>query len=66
MDGVIDKYIFNAPESHPLTFDLPDGFDAFEDNLHQAFPGEAECIMIVVSHIRKISIQLHDFDLLFG
>lgn len=65
-DGVIDRYLFDAPSTHPEKFDLPQGFDTFESNLHDAFPGDAQCIRTVVSQLRKISKQLHDLDLLFG
>lgn len=65
-NGVIDRYLFNAAESHSQKFDLPEGFDAFEANLHEAFPGDTKCIQTVVTHIRDTSKQLHNLDLLFG
>ena len=65
-DGIIDRYLFNAAEGNPQKFDLPEGFDAFEANLHEAFPGDTTCIQTVVSHIRETSDQLHSLDLLFG
>ena len=64
--GIIDRYLFHAPKTHPEKFDLPEGFDAYEANLHEAFPCDKECIQTVVSHIRKTSRQLHTLDLLFG
>lgn len=64
--GVIDRYQFNTKETHPPQFDLPEGFDAFEANLHDAFPGDTSCIQTVVSHIRNTSKQLHSLELLFG
>ncbi len=65
-NGVIDRYLFNASDTHPRQFDLPEGFDAFESSLHKAFPNDSECIQTVVSHIRSTSTQLHNLDLLFG
>lgn len=65
-DGIIDRYLFDAPTTHPEKFDLPEGFEAFENNLHCAFPADQHCIQTVVSHIRKTSRQLHGLDLLFG
>ena len=65
-DGVIDRYLFNAPEKSSWQFDLPEGFDAFEARLHNAFPGETECIQTVVGHIRQTSTQLHNLDLLLA
>ncbi len=64
--GVIDRYLFNAPATHPPQFDLPEGFDAFETSLQEAFPGDKDAIQTIVSHIRKTSRQLHNLDLLFG
>ncbi len=65
-NGIIDRYLFDAPATHPEKFDLPEGFEAFENNLHQAFPENQRCIQTVVSHIRKTSRQLHGLDLLLG
>ncbi|MCF8056016.1 MAG: NAD(P)/FAD-dependent oxidoreductase [Desulfocapsa sp.] len=64
-DGVIDRYLFDAPATHPPHFDLPEGLDAFEENLQQAFPEEQECIGKIVAPIRKVSEQLHALDLLY-
>ena len=64
--GIIDRYLFNTAEKNPQKFDLPEGFDAFEANLHEAFPGDTKCIQSVVSHIRDTSKQLHNLDLLLG
>lgn len=65
-NGIIDRYLFDAPATHPEKFDLPEGYDAFENNLHQAFPEDQRCIQKVVSHIRKTAGQLHGLDLLLG
>jgi len=59
-NGVIDRYLFDAPATHPAKFDLPEGFEAFENNLHQAFPEDRRCIQTVVSHIRKTSDNCTD------
>ncbi len=65
-DGVIDRYLFDAPETHPPRFDLPEGFDAYEENLQQAFPDERARIEIIVAAIRKTAGQLHALDLLYA
>lgn len=65
-NGVIDRYLFDAPETHPPSFDLPEGFDAYEENLIQAFPAEQACIKKIVTAIRKTSDQLHSLDLLYS
>ncbi|AGF76705.1 phytoene dehydrogenase-like oxidoreductase [Desulfocapsa sulfexigens DSM 10523] len=64
--GVIDRYLFDAPATHPPQFDLPVGFDAYENNLRKAFPAETSCIENVVAAIRKSSEQLHSLDALYA
>ena len=65
-DGVIDRYLFNAPDTHPEKFDLPEGFDAYEENLKHAFPAEHARIKKIITAIRKTSDQLHSLDLLYS
>ncbi|RUM46572.1 MAG: hypothetical protein DSY80_01935, partial [Desulfocapsa sp.] len=65
-DGIIDRYLFNTPNTHSRQFDLPEGIDAFEENLLQSFPEDRKCIRHVVSGIRDTSAQLHNLDLLFA
>ena len=65
-NGIIDKYIFDS-SSHPsATFDLPQGIDAFEENLTQTFPEERTKIAKIVAPIRKSADQLHGLDLLYA
>jgi phytoene dehydrogenase-like protein len=63
--GVIDRYLFTSPGTHPPRFDLPAGFDAYEENLKKAFPAEQGCIETIVAAIKKSSEQLHALDLLY-
>jgi phytoene dehydrogenase-like protein len=64
--GVVDRYLFDSPATHPPSFDLPVGFDAYEDNLKKAFPAEHACIETVVAAIKKSSGQLHALDVLYA
>ena len=64
--GVIDRYLFDSPGSHPPQFDFPAGFDAYESNLKQAFPAEHDCIERVVAAVRKSAEQLHSLEFLYG
>lgn len=64
--GVIDRYIFNSSKSHPSTFDLPEGIDAYEENLKQAFPEEQQKITRIIDLVRKSAKQLHSLDLLYS
>lgn len=64
-DGVIDRYLFDSPTTHPEHFDLPEGFDAYEDNLHKSFPQESEKITAIMRPIRHAAEQLHGLDFLY-
>ncbi len=65
-NGVIDRYLFDASGIHPEKFDLPEGFNAYEENLNQAFPAEQVGIKKIIAAIRKTSDQLHSLDLLYS
>lgn len=62
--GVIDRYLFDSPKTHPDHFDLPEGMDAYENNLKEAFPDESEKISVVMGPIRHSAEQLHRLDFL--
>ena len=49
-EGVIDRYIFDD-----FAFDLPEGIDAFEENLKSSFPGENSHITSIISDLRHTS-----------
>lgn len=61
IDGVIDRYIFDD-----FTFDLPEGVDAFEDNLRRAFPLEQSRIKTIMGELRQISHSLSSLDMLMS
>jgi len=65
-DGIIDRYIFDSHGTHPATFDVPEGLEAFEKNLKQAFPDEQIQIDELLKLIRKATGQLHDLDYLYS
>jgi all-trans-retinol 13,14-reductase len=58
-DGVIDRYIFDD-----FTFDLPEGIDAFEDNLRRSFPLEHNQITEFIRDLRQISDSLSSLEIL--
>lgn len=64
-DGIIDRYIFDS-SAHRSTFDLPQGMDAYEENLVQAFPKEQQTITKIMAPIRQASEQLHGLDFLYN
>jgi len=65
-EGVIDRYLFNSPATHPAQFDLPASFAAYEANLKNAFPAEHACIEKVLEGILASSEQLHSLDVLYA
>ena len=64
--GVIDRYLFDSPNTHPFQFDLPAGFDTYEKNLKKDFPAEQAIIEQILASIRKTSEQLHALDYLYA
>ncbi|WP_339135895.1 MAG: NAD(P)/FAD-dependent oxidoreductase [Candidatus Electrothrix sp. GW3-4] len=69
--GVIDRYLFAASGKgrqleEPAVFDVPEGLDAFAENLQQAFPEEREAIAEILARLHKASEQLHGLDFLYG
>ena len=61
LDGVIDRYIFDE-----FTFDLPEGMDAYEDNLRRAFPLDHNQITTIMSDLRQASRALISLDMLLS
>lgn len=60
-NGVIDRYIFDD-----MVFDLPEGLDAYEANLHAAFPGEGAQIAGIMARLRESAKFLNSAGLLTG
>ncbi|MBI4618914.1 MAG: NAD(P)/FAD-dependent oxidoreductase [Desulfobacterales bacterium] len=60
-DGVIDRYIFDG-----FTFDLPEGIDAFEDNLRRSFPLEHSLITTIMDDLRRTSRALTSLNILIS
>jgi len=59
LEGVIDRYIFDD-----FTFDLPEGIDAFEENLRSSFPRDNKHITSIIGDLRHISRALSSLDML--
>ncbi|MEX1351564.1 MAG: NAD(P)/FAD-dependent oxidoreductase [Desulfobacterales bacterium] len=60
-EGIIDRYIFED-----FAFNLPDGFDAYEDNLRNAFPEEHRQISVIMKSLRQHGEKIHTLDFLFS
>lgn len=65
-NGVIDRYVFDSPATQPTSFDLPEGMDAFAENLHRSFPAAGNAIRQLMAALRKSADQLHGLDLLYA
>ncbi len=59
-NGIIDRYVFQD-----FTFDLPEGLDAYEDNLLAGFPDEHKQIRAYMDMLTRSSRQLQNLDFLF-
>jgi len=64
--GIVDRYIFTSAQRREFSFDLPCGFDAFEDRLHRACPGDLSVISSLMEDIRRAAKRLHNLDLLYN
>ena len=60
-EGIIDQYIFDD-----FLFDLPEGIDAFEENLLTGFPDECEQIRSYLEMLKAASRHLQSLDFLFS
>jgi all-trans-retinol 13,14-reductase len=61
VDGVIDRYIFDD-----FSFDLPEGIDAYEDNLRRTFPLDHIQITTIINDLRQTSRSLSSLDMLMS
>ncbi len=60
-DGVIDRYIFED-----FTFDLPEGFDAYEENLKATFGSQKGRISAIMDRLRFNGRKIASLDFLFS
>ena len=65
-NGIIDRYIFDAHTSHQSIFDMPQGINAYAENLRRRFPLEQEQIAKLLAPIHKAAEQLHGLDFLYA
>ena len=60
-EGVIDHYVFDE-----FSFDLPEGIDAYEDNLRRSFPMDQQQIKAIIGDLRQMSRTLMSLDMLLS
>ncbi len=66
-NGVVDRYVFSPPfPGGPEIFDLPAGFQAYEDNLCRAFPRERANITAFMKRVGQCAEKIHSLDFLFS
>ncbi len=64
-DGPVDRYHFNGPHAGIETFDLPDGFAAYEENLKAAFPSQKPQIQALMAMLQRSARHLDQLDFLY-
>jgi len=60
-NGIIDQYIFED-----FVFNLPEGLDAYEENLQNTFPKEHQQITAIMNTVRRNGNKMHALDFLFS
>lgn len=65
-NGVIDRYLLDRGLVDSGTFDVPEGFDGYEQNLKRAFPRESAQVNEIMKGLRGASRQLHALDFLYA
>ncbi len=66
VDGPVDRYHFNDPALDIHTFDLPGGFEAYEENLMTAFPGQKSRIKPLMAMLQRSAEHLDRLDFLYS
>jgi all-trans-retinol 13,14-reductase len=66
VDGPVDRYHFNGRHPDVETFDLPDGFTAYEDNLKAAFPSQKPQVQALMAMLQRSARHLDQLDFLYS
>jgi len=66
VDGPVDRYHFNDPHLGIDTFDLPDGFAAYEENLIASFPGQKPQVQALMAMLQRSARHLDQLDFLYS
>jgi phytoene dehydrogenase-like protein len=65
-NGIIDRYIFDSSSTIQSPFDMPQGIDAYADNLSRAFPLEQHKIAKFLVPLHSAAKQLHGLEFLYA
>lgn len=64
--GVIDRYHMDSDLIPTGIFDMPEGLDAYEHNLHRAFPRERKQILLIMENLRSAARKINSLEFLFA
>jgi phytoene dehydrogenase-like protein len=64
--GVIDRYYMDSDLLPNGVFDMPEGLDAYEHNLHHAFPRERKQIAAIMENLRSAARKINSLEFLFA
>lgn len=64
--GVIDRYYMDSDLIPTGMFDMPEGLDAYEQNLHYAFPRERKQIASIMENLRSAACKINSLEFLFA
>jgi len=64
--GVIDRYYMDSDMLPNGMFDMPEGLDAYEYNLHHAFPRERKQIAAIMENLRSAARKINSLEFLFA
>jgi len=64
--GVIDRYYIDSDLLPNGLFDMPEGLDAYEQNLHSAFPRERKQILLIMENLRSAARKINSLEFLFA
>ena len=64
--GPVDRYYFNDSHLDVDTFDLVDGFEAYAENLHAAFPTQKNQVKALMDMLHRSARHLDRLDFLYS
>lgn len=66
VNGPVDRYHFRDSRLDVATFDLVEGFDAYAENLNQAFPTQKNQIQVLMNMLHRSAKHLDSLDFLYS
>lgn len=66
VDGPVDRYLFRDPGLGIAAFDVPAGFEAYEDALRTAFPDQGRQVDALLALLRRSASRFERLDFLYS